>query len=307
MLRIGLTGGIGAGKSTVSSMFASYGALVIDSDLLAREVVEPGTPGLLALVEAFGDGILAADGSLNRPALAAVAFADETKRRTLNGIVHPLIAQRRAELIATANPAGVVVEDIPLLVENGLAPLFPMVVVVHADVEDRVARLMTHRGFTEQDARARIAAQATDEQRRAVADVWLDNSSSPDELTEKASLLWFDRVAPFAVNLAERRAATVDPVVVPPNPEWPAQADRIIARLRAACGQHARKVEHVGPTTIPGRAAEDLIHIDLHVGSPAAIDTVAEPLLAVGYPRVVPGLHASADPGRPTHVRLLAS
>lgn len=305
MLRIGLTGGIGAGKSTVSAMFASYGALVIDSDILAREVVEPGTRGLAALVEAFGDDILAVDGALDRPALAAVAFADEAKRRTLNGIVHPLIAQRRAELIATADPAGVVVEDIPLLVENGLAPLFPLVVVVHADVEVRVARLMTHRGFTAEDARARIAAQATDEQRRAAADVWLDNSSTPDELTEKASLLWFQRVGPFARNLAARRAAPADPVVVPPNPQWPAQAERIIARLRAACGHHVRTVEHVGPTTIPGRAAEDLVHIDLRLGSPAAADAVAEPLLAAGYPRVVPGLHGSADPGRPTHIRLL--
>ena len=182
VLRIGLTGGIGAGKSTVSATFSECGGIVVDGDVIAREVVEPGTEGLAALVEAFGsEQILLPDGALNRPALAAVAFSDDEKRKTLNGIVHPLVGKRREELIASAlapkNP--VIVEDIPLLVESQMAPMFPLVVIVHADEEVRVARLIEYRGFSEADARARIAAQATVEQRKLVADVWLENQAAP--------------------------------------------------------------------------------------------------------------------------------
>ena len=161
MLRIGLTGGIGAGKSTVSRTFAECGAVVVDGDVISREVVEPGTDGLAALVAHFGQEILLPDGALNRPALAAIAFSDEGKRQALNGIVHPLVAHRRSELIAAAAEDAVIVEDIPLLVESQMAPLFPLVVMVHADPEVRVRRLIEHRGFTEADANARIAAQAT--------------------------------------------------------------------------------------------------------------------------------------------------
>ena len=197
MLRIGLTGGIGAGKSTVSATFAECGGIVIDGDVIAREVVEPGTEGLAKLVDAFGEHILLPHGALNRPALAAVAFSDDDKRATLNGIVHPLVAHRRSELIARAledeeNP--VIVEDIPLLVESQMAPMFPLVVIVHADEDLRVKRLIEYRGFSEQDARARIAAQAGEEQRRKVADVWLDNSGSAGALEERARELWYQRI-----------------------------------------------------------------------------------------------------------------
>src|SRR5689334_10370971 len=130
MLRIGLSGGIGAGKSTVSTTFADCGGIIVDGDIIAREVVEPGTEGLAQLVDTFGDDILLADGALNRPALAAKAFGDEEKRATLNGIVHPLVAKRRAEIIAAVSEDDIVVEDIPLLVESGMAPLFPLVVIV---------------------------------------------------------------------------------------------------------------------------------------------------------------------------------
>src|ERR1700736_2083486 len=201
MLRIGLTGGIGAGKSTVSSTFVDCGGIVVDGDVLAREVVEPGTEGLAALVDAFGDNILLPGGALNRPALAAKAFGDEDKRKTLNGIVHPLVARRRAEIIAAVSEDEVVVEDIPLLVEGGMAPLFPLVVVVHADAELRVKRLVEHRGMSADDARARISSQATDEERRAVADVWLENSDSQGALVERARELWYQRILPFAHNL----------------------------------------------------------------------------------------------------------
>ncbi|OBI91754.1 dephospho-CoA kinase, partial [Mycobacterium sp. 1245805.9] len=218
MLRIGLTGGIGAGKSAVSSTFAKCGAVVVDGDVIAREVVEPGTEGLKALVEAFGDDILSPDGSLDRPALAAKAFRDDEARQKLNGIVHPLVGKRRSEIIASVPEDSVVVEDIPLLVESGMAPLFPLVVVVHADVEVRVRRLVDQRGMPEDDARARIAAQADDEQRRAVADVWLDNSGSPEELAQRARDVWNARILPFAHNLSACQIARAPARLVPADP-----------------------------------------------------------------------------------------
>jgi dephospho-CoA kinase len=195
VLRIGLTGGIGSGKSTVSALLVQRGAVLVDADLIAREVVQPGTPGLAAVVEAFGPGVLAADGSLDRPALAAIVFADPDARRRLDGIVHPLVRARAAELIAAAPPDAVVVQDVPLLVETGQSASYDLVLVVEADQETRVARLV-ERGLTEADARARIAAQATDEQRRAVADVVLDNSGSREQLAAQVDRFWAEHVAP---------------------------------------------------------------------------------------------------------------
>src|SRR5690625_2798562 len=229
MLRIGLTGGIGAGKSTVSATFSRYGAIVVDGDVIAREVVEPGTEGLAALVEAFGPGIPLPDGALDRPALAAIAFSDDDKRATLNGIVHPLVARRRSELIAAAGPDAIIVEDIPLLVESQMAPMFPLVIVVHADIETRVARLTESRGMPEADARSRLAAQATEPQRRAVADVWLDNSGSPEDLAAQALQLWVQRIEPFAHNIAAGRTVPSPTQPVPADPTWPDQAQRILA------------------------------------------------------------------------------
>jgi dephospho-CoA kinase len=195
VLRIGLTGGIGSGKSAVSQLLVRRGAVLVDADVLAREVVAVGTPGLAAVVEAFGESVLAADGSLHRPALAAVVFADPAARRRLDGIVHPLVRRRAAELIAAAAPDAVVVQDVPLLVETGQAASYDLVLVVEADLETRVARLV-QRGLAEDDARARIAAQATDEQRRAVADVVLDNSGTLEQLAEQVDRFWAERVAP---------------------------------------------------------------------------------------------------------------
>ena len=218
MLRIGLTGGIGAGKSSVTATFAQCGGVIIDADVIAREVVEPGTEGLAALVAAFGDDILSPDGALDRPALAAKAFQDDEARKTLNGIVHPLVGKRRAEIIAAVPEDSVVVEDIPLLVESAMAPLFPLVIIVYADAQTRVKRLVEQRGMTEDDARARIAAQADDEQRRAVADVWLDNSSTPEALAERAREVWNDRILPFAHNLGARQVVAPPQRVTPADP-----------------------------------------------------------------------------------------
>jgi dephospho-CoA kinase len=195
VLRIGLTGGIGSGKSTVAGLLAAREARIVDADRIAREVVEPGTPGLQAVVTAFGDGVLTPEGTLDRPALAAIVFADPGARRRLDGIVHPLVRARAAELVAAAPPDAVVVQDVPLLVETGQAGSYDLVLVVEADLDTRVRRLVG-RGLSEDDARARIAAQATDEQRRAVADVVLDNSGTVEELEAQVERFWTERVAP---------------------------------------------------------------------------------------------------------------
>ena len=196
-MRIGLTGGIGSGKSTVSALLAARGAVIVDADRIAREVVEPGTPGLSAIVEAFGDEVLAADGSLDRAALAGVVFADPEARRRLDGIVHPLVRARAVELAGAAPPDAVVVHDVPLLVETGQASSYDLVLVVEADPATRLSRLI-QRGLTAEDARARMAAQASDEQRRAVADAVLDNSGTQEQLAEQVDRFWADRVAPVA-------------------------------------------------------------------------------------------------------------
>jgi dephospho-CoA kinase len=192
-VKIGLTGGIGSGKSTVSRLLAARGAVIVDADRIAREVVEPGTPGLAAVADAFGEQVLTAEGALDRPALAAVVFADAQARARLDGIVHPLVRARATELERAAPEGAVVVHDVPLLVETGQAATYDLVLVVEADPELRVARLV-ERGLTESDARARIAAQATDGQRRAVADVVLDNSGTPAELEAQVDRFWAQRV-----------------------------------------------------------------------------------------------------------------
>jgi dephospho-CoA kinase len=194
MLKVGLTGGIGAGKSEVSRLLVGYGAVLIDADRIAREVVEPGTPGLAAVVEAFGPGILTADGTLDRPALGSIVFADPDRLAALNAIVHPLVRARSAELERAAGPGTVVVHDVPLLVENGLAPLYDLVVVVDASPETRLDRLVRLRGMTESDARARMAAQATREERRAVADLIVDNDGPLEALEPQVRRVWTELV-----------------------------------------------------------------------------------------------------------------
>jgi dephospho-CoA kinase len=195
VLRIGLTGGIGSGKSTVAALLAEHGAVNVDADRIAREVVEAGTPGLAAVVAEFGEQVLAADGSLDRPTLAAVVFADPAARARLDAVVHPLVRVRAAELVAAAPPDAVVVQDVPLLVETGQAASYDLVLVVRADVEERVRRLVG-RGLTAEDARARIASQATDEQRAAVADVVISNDGGRDDLAAQVDRFWAERVEP---------------------------------------------------------------------------------------------------------------
>ena len=194
MLKVGLTGGIGAGKSEVSRLLVEHGAVLIDADRIAREVVAPGTPGLAAVVEAFGEDVLAADGSLDRPRLGSIVFADPERLAVLNSIVHPLVGARSRELEETAAEDAVVVHDVPLLTENGLAPLYDLVIVVDADPGTQLDRLVRLRGMTEDDARARMAAQATREQRRAIADIVIDNDVPLDELRRRVKDVWEDLV-----------------------------------------------------------------------------------------------------------------
>ena len=192
MIKVGLTGGIGSGKSEVARLLARHGALVIDADGLAREAVAPGTPGLAAVVEAFGEEVLTPDGSLDRARLGQLVFSDAEARATLETIVHPYVARRSAELMAAAPADAVVVYDVPLLVEKQLQSDFDVVVVVEADDEERVRRLAHARGMTESDARSRIAAQAGKGQRRAVADVVIDNSRDLAALRARVAVLWDD-------------------------------------------------------------------------------------------------------------------
>lgn len=330
MLRIGLTGGMGAGKSTVARALVDRGAVLIDSDVIAREVVAPGTEGLAALVEAFGADILAADGGLDRPALAAKAFADDESRARLNGITHPLVGERTAELLAAAAPDAIVVQDIPLLVENGLAPFMNLVLVVDAAVETRLRRLVEFRNVPEADARARIAAQATDEQRRAVADVLLDNNGPAEQVENAVHRLWDERLVPFEANMRSATVVCPEVKVVEHDPGWAAQAQRLIARLRAACGAAALDVDHIGSTAVPGLPAIDVIDIQITVADMAVADGLRDTLAAAGFP-ALPGhtpdtpraagrdsaaaqsprgekrVHGSADPGRPAYVYLRPS
>jgi dephospho-CoA kinase len=201
MQRIGLTGGIAAGKSVVARRFAELGAVVIDADELARLVVRPGTSGYDEVVGAFGPQVVAPDGALDRAALGRMVFADEAARRRLEAIVHPQVRRLAAEreaAAAAADPAAVVVHDIPLLVETGQADSFGVVVVVTAPAALRVDRLVRLRGVPRPDAQARVAAQASDDEREAAADVVLDGTGTDDDLRAQVDALW--------QRLAEERA-----------------------------------------------------------------------------------------------------
>jgi dephospho-CoA kinase len=286
MLRVGLTGGIGAGKSTVANRLAEHGAVLIDSDKIAREVVEPGTDGLAEIADAFGKDVLTEAGALDRPALAAKAFADDESRRKLNSILHPRIGARTAELMSSAAPDAVVVHDIPLLVEGGLAPAYHLVIVVGTPEEIRIQRLIGARGMAEADVKSRIAMQATDEQRRAAADVWLDNGGTEDIVLAEVDALWADRLLTFEANIRLRRPRPpMSPRVVSYDDTWPMQAERALARIRNAAGERALRVDHIGSTAVPGLAAKDILDLQLTVSTLADADALADALSTAGFPR----------------------
>ncbi|HEX8972679.1 dephospho-CoA kinase [Oryzihumus sp.] len=326
MLRVGLSGGIGSGKSTVADRLRELGAVVVDSDLLAREVVAPGSDGLAAVVERFGPGVLAADGSLDRAALGAIVFADADGRRDLERITHPRIAARAGELVAAAPPAAVVVHDVPLLVEKHMGAGYHLVLIVDTDESTRIARLTTLRGLTEADAKARIAAQATDEQRRAAADVLLPNNGSVEQVRAAVDALWRDRLVPFNDNLVHGRRSRGPevPTLVGPDASWPVEAGRLAERIALVLGERAVSVDHIGSTSVPGLVAKDVIDLQVSV---RRLEDADDPefvgaLGRMGFPRVEgithdepkpdqPDLalwrkrfHGSADPGRVAHVHV---
>ncbi|MGH3983294.1 MAG: dephospho-CoA kinase [Pseudonocardiaceae bacterium] len=300
MLRVGLTGGIGSGKSTVAGRLAQRGAWIIDSDRIAREVVEPGTDGLRAVVNEFGAEIRTEGGALDRPALSARVFGDADARNRLNAIVHPLVAARTAELLDAAPPEAIVVQDVPLLVEAGLAAGFPLIVVVHADAEVRVRRLVDQRGMPAADARARIAAQATDEQRHAAADVCLDNTGARDETLAAVDQLWAQRLVPFEDNLRHRRRAPrpAAPVLVAPDGNWPWQAKRVIARVAAVAAGRALRIDHIGSTSVPSLDAKDVLDVQVVVTDLDVAKQLADDLLGAGLIRLTGHWWDNAPDGR---------
>lgn len=326
MLRVGLTGGIGSGKSTVAARFGEHGALVVDADVLAREVVAPGSDGLAEVAKRFGDAVIMVDGSLDRPALAELVFGDQQARKDLEQITHPRIAARTHELIAAAPPEQVVVHDVPLLVEKHMGAAYHLVVIVDAPEPVRVGRLESSRGMTPAAARARIASQATVAERRAAADVWLDNSGDRAQVIGAVDALWRDRVAGFNDNVlaGARTSCPASVTLLPYDQTWPAQAARLIARLRLALGERSVDVQHIGSTSVPGLLAQDVIDIQVGVQSLAEADApgMVQALAAIGFPQSpehvfddsLPWLddedlwhkrfHGSADPGRAAHVHV---
>jgi dephospho-CoA kinase len=197
VVRVGLTGGVASGKSTVSAILAELGAVVVDADQLAREVVARGTPGLAEVLAAFGPSVLTEDGELDRVAMGAIVFADESRRRALEGIIHPLVRARAAELEAAAPPGAIVVHDIPLLAETGQGSRFDAVVVVDVPTEVQVQRMIDTRAMSREDAMARVAAQATREERLAIATHVIDNTGTREDLRVRVTEV-FDHLTRLA-------------------------------------------------------------------------------------------------------------
>nr|WP_217509189.1 dephospho-CoA kinase [Pseudarthrobacter sp. C4D7] len=328
-MKIGLTGGIASGKSVVAARLKERGAVLVDADALAREVVEPGTDGLEHIVAEFGDGMLDDGGRLDRVRLAAAVFGHPERLAALNAIVHPLVRARAAAITAAASDDDVVVQDIPLLVETGQGAAFHLVVVVDAPDDIRLQRMVEHRGMTVEAAQARMDAQATRAERLAAADAVLDNAGTVADLLDQVDRLWDDRLVPFARNLAagKRAPRPGGPVLVQHRADWAQQAARIAARLAAAAPGLILAVDHVGSTAVPGLPAKDVI--DLQVTVPD-LETAAEaaPLLAAaGFPAIrdmeadtpkpnapdpaawLKRFHANADPCRAVniHVRVAGS
>ncbi|MEP7193240.1 MAG: dephospho-CoA kinase [Actinomycetota bacterium] len=329
MLRVGLTGGIGSGKSTVAERFRELGAVVIDADQLAREVVAAGSAGLAAVRRRFGDGVMAPDGSLDRAALGGIVFADARARKDLEAITHPLIRARTRSLVESQGRELIIVHDVPLLVELDLAAAYHLTVVVGADADIRVQRLTGGRGLTEVDARSRIAAQAGDDARRAAADTWLDNNGDVAGLRGQVDALWQERMVGFNQNLMSGSPSrrTDSPTLVASDDSWHSTAARLVSRVTLAMGERALSVDHIGSTSVPGLIAQDVI--DLQVGvlelSDADDAGFVRTLADQGFPRsegedstslrALPWiddailrrqrLHESADPGRVVnlHVR----
>ena len=272
--------------------------MLVDADALARDVVEPGTPGLARVVDAFGPGILDAGGRLDRPVLGAIVFQDPSRRDVLNGIIHPLVREAAAGIVATAGDGDIVVQDIPLLVETGQGSNFHLVVVVDAPDDVRIRRMVEHRGMTPGEAASRMAAQASREERNAAADVVLDNAGTRDRLLATVDSLWADRLLPFADNLRRgvRAPRTDGPMLRAHQDDWAHQAARIGARILAAAPGDIMAVDHIGSTAVPGLAAKDVLDLQVTVPDLAVADRIGPALAAAGFPAVP---RAQADTPKP--------
>ena len=291
----------------------------------------PGAPTLARIAERFGAGLVRRDGSLDRAALAAIVFPDPDALADLDRITGPAIAERVEEDRAAAEDGLISVYDMPLLVERGLWAREHLTLVVGADTETRVRRLVDQRGLDEADARHRIARQATDAERRAAADVWVDNDGDVEATLQQVRELWSERLVPFNANLltGTRALRSPRPDVVEPDPTWPAQAARLVARIATGLGDRAPRIEHIGSTSVPGLVAKDVIDLQVGVAALAEADdaeVVAE-LTRRGFARVAEirgdnphpaegdpsrwakRFHASMDPGRAVnvHVREIGS
>lgn len=330
VLTVGLTGGIGSGKSTVADLLAELGAVVIDADQVAREVVEPGTPTLAAIAARFGEHLVRADGSLDRAGLAAVVFPDPGALADLNAITGPAISARVALLRAGIDPGTISVYDMPLLVERRLWPHEHLTLVVGADEPVRLRRLVGQRGLSEEDARHRMAAQASDAERHAAADVWIDNNGLREATLGQVRRLWETRLVPFNANLlaGTRSRRPEQAAVVEPDPTWPAQAARLVARIEDALGVlppgGVLSVDHIGSTSVPDLIAKDVIDLQVTVRHLADADDpgFVEALEQRGFVRVPENVqdhahpprtdaadwqkrfHASTDPGRVAHLHV---
>lgn len=276
MLRVGVTGGIGSGKSTVARRLAELGAVVIDADQVAREIMDPGEPVLDEVRQRFGDGVLRPDGALDRARLAAIVFTDPEALAALDAITGPAIARRVAQR-RSAVPAGLVsVFDMPLLVERGLWVREHVSIAVETELETRVRRLVEQRGLDEQDARNRVTAQASDAQRRAACDVVLPNDGTPEELAAAVDVLWRDRLAPWNDNLVHGRASRRPDrgAVVAPRRDWGERGGRFVAKLAHALRDISAvtEVEHIGSTSVPELPAKDVLDIQVGIRGLRAAD-----------------------------------
>ncbi|MGH3546502.1 MAG: dephospho-CoA kinase [Mycobacteriales bacterium] len=313
---IGLTGGIGSGKSTVAATLAELGAVVIDADALSREVLAPGTSGLAAVVSEFGIRVLRPDGLLNRRLLAKLIFADDEARTRLNQIVHPLVRERTRELIAAVsgsdeatNGGAVVVHDVPLLLENQMTADYHLVIAVLADESRRVERLR-QRGLSPEQARSRMAHQVDDAVRPEAADVIFDNNGSRAQTLAAVTELWHSRIAPLRDNLAAGKPAAVFTsgcTALPGeyDPTWPLRYRRLAPRLAVALGDRLIAVEHVGATAVAGMSAPGVIDVRVWVSGEAE---VASALARCGWFPLPTVWRAPrfgfADPGSPARLYL---
>jgi dephospho-CoA kinase len=328
MLRVGLTGGIGSGKSTVAQRFRELGAVVIDADQLAREVVAVESEGLAAIRQRFGEAVMSPDGSLDRGALGGIVFTDDQARKDLEAITHPLIGARARSLMESAAPEKIVVHEVPLLAELDMAADYHLTVVVAASEDIRLARLTGGRGFTQADARARVAAQVGDGVRRASADVWLDNSGTVGGLLAQTDALWHERIVGFNENLigGSPSHGPYSPALVAYDDSWPATAERLSRRVALVLGRRALAVEHIGSTSVPGLLARDVIDLQIGVRALADADEAdfIHALADKGFPRSenwdhtaghllggidevsrrIERFHANADPGQMVAVKV---